>query len=95
MRALLAGLPCPGIRRESPANRLFVEAAKLIQAAEEEAGGARKLELLKRARHKLERIVDSHPSSGLAVKLISGQKIRVNSAVPGALTYSFINSIYK
>ena len=60
---------------ESPANRLFVEAAKLIQAAEEEAGAARKFELLKRARHKLETIVDSHPSSGLAVKLISGQKI--------------------
>ena len=60
---------------EPPANRLFVEAAKLIQAAEEEAGGARKLELLKRARHKLETIVDRHPSSGLAVKLISGQKI--------------------
>ena len=60
---------------ESPANRLFVEAAKLIQVAEEEAGAARKLELLKRAKHKLERIVDSHPSSGLAVKLISGQKI--------------------
>ena len=60
---------------ESPANRLFVEAAKLIRTAEEEAGGARKLELLKRAKHKLERIVDSHPSSGLAVKLISGQKI--------------------
>ena len=60
---------------ESPANRLFVEAAKLIQVAEEEAGAARKLELLKRAKHKLETIVDRHPSSGLAVKLISGQKI--------------------
>ena len=60
---------------ESPANRLFVEAAKLIQAAEEEAGAVRKLELLKHARHKLETIVDRHPSSGLAVKLISGQKI--------------------
>ena len=60
---------------ESPANRLFVEAAKLIRTAAEEAGGARKVELLKRARHKMEAIVDSHPSSGLAVKLISGQKI--------------------
>ena len=60
---------------ESHANRLFVEAAKLIQAAEEEAGATQKLELLKRAKHKLETIVDSHPSSGLAVKLISGQNI--------------------
>ena len=60
---------------ESRANRLFVEAVKLIQTAEEEDGAERKLDLLKRARHKLETIVDRHPSSGLAVKLISGQKI--------------------
>ena len=45
---------------EAPANRLFVEAAKLIQVAEEEAGAVRKLELLKRSKRKLETIVDAN-----------------------------------
>ena len=67
---------------ESRANRLFVEAAKLIQAAEEEAVATRKLELLKDAKRKLEAIVDRHPSSRLAVELVSGQKIGTIS-LPG------------
>ena len=60
---------------ETRANRLFVEAAKLVQAAEKEADAVRKLELLKHARRNLEAIVDRHPSSGLAVKLVSGQNV--------------------
>lgn len=60
---------------ESRANLLFVEAAKLIGAAEKETGAVRKLELLKSAQRKLDRIVDRHPSTDLAVKLVSGQEI--------------------
>ena len=57
------------------ANRLFVQAAKLIQAAEGEAEAWRRIELLKNARSRLETIVDGLPASGLAVKLISGQRV--------------------
>lgn len=60
---------------ESRANLLFVEAAKLIGAAEKETGAVRKLELLKSPQRKLDRIVDRHPSTNLAVKLVSGQEI--------------------
>ena len=60
---------------DTRANRLFVEAVKSIRAAEGETGAPRKLELLKTARRKLEAIVDRHPSSGLAVKLASGQNV--------------------
>ena len=67
---------------ESRANRLFVEAAKLIQVAEEEAIATRKLELLKDAKRKLDTIVDRHPSSRLAVELVSGQNIGTVS-LPG------------
>ena len=67
---------------ESHANRLFVEAAKRIQAAEEEPVAARKFELLNDAKHKLEAIVDRHPSSRLAVELVSGQNIGTVS-LPG------------
>ena len=57
------------------ANRLFVQAAKLIQAAEGEAEVWRGLQLLTNARSRLETIVDGLPASGLAVKLISGQRV--------------------
>ena len=57
------------------ANRLFVQAAKLIQAAEGEAEAWRGLRLLTNARSRLETIVDDLPASGLAVKLISGQRV--------------------
>ena len=67
---------------ESHANRLFVEATKLIQAAEEEAVATRKLDLLKDAKRKLDTIVDRHPSSRLAVELVSGQNIGTVS-LPG------------
>ena len=67
---------------DAGANRLFVEAAKLIQAAEVEAVATRKLELLKDAKRKLETIVDRHPSSRLAVELVSGQNIGTVS-LPG------------
>lgn len=67
---------------ESYANGVFVEAAKLIQAAGEEAVATRKLDLLKDAKRKLEAIVDRHPSSRLAVELVSGQKIGTVS-LPG------------
>ena len=67
---------------ESQANLLFVEAVKLIQVAEEETAAMRKFELLKDAKRKLETIVDRHPSSRLAVELISGQRIGTVS-LPG------------
>ena len=79
--ALLVAHPAQ-VSGDAGANRLFVEAAKLIQVAEEEAVATRKLELLKDAKRKLEAIVDRHPSSRLAVELVSGQKIGTIS-LPG------------
>ena len=57
------------------ANRLLVEAAQLVKAAESQAAAAEKLALLEEAIAKLNEIVDHHPSSGLAVKLITDQPI--------------------
>jgi len=57
------------------ANRLLVEAMKSLQAAEKEQEAAQKLALQKSALAKLNEIVDNHPSSDLAVKLITNQEI--------------------
>lgn len=57
------------------ANRLLVEAMKSIKAAETEQVAARKQALLESALAKLNQIVDDHPASDLAVKLITGQQI--------------------
>ena len=57
------------------ANRLLVEAAQLVKAAESPAAASEKLALLEVAIAKLNEIIEHHPSSGLAVKLATNQPI--------------------
>ena len=57
------------------ANRLMIEAVKLIQASEREPSPDGKFRLLKQAHDSLVEIVDRHPSSDLAVKLATGQRV--------------------
>ena len=57
------------------ANALFVEAAKLIQAATNETDVEVRLDQLTEAQGNFQRIIEDYPSSNLAVKLISGQSI--------------------
>ena len=61
------------------ANRLLVEAVKLIQAAEQEHPASEKLVMLESALTKLNQIMDDHPSSDVAVKLITHQEIGILS----------------
>ena len=63
------------------ANRLLVEAVQMINAAEKASGAAEKLALLEDAIAKLNDIIEHHPSSSLAVKLITDQPI-------GSLSYA-------
>ena len=55
------------------ANKLFVEAVKLVKSAENAEGFEEKADALEKALSKLNKIVDDCPSTDLAVKLISGQ----------------------
>ena len=57
------------------ANRLFVEAVRLIQTAATDQNPTEQLRLLENALSKLHEIIEKHPSTDLAVKLISGQDI--------------------
>ena len=57
------------------ANRLVVEAAKMMKAADTEEGTTEKLALLEAALAKLNEIIEHHPSSGIAVMLITDQPI--------------------
>ena len=57
------------------ANELFVEAVKLVKPAANVVGYEEKAAVLEEALAKLNKIVDDYPSSDLAVKLISGQRI--------------------
>ena len=57
------------------ANSMFVEAVKLIQSSQNTLHNEDKLALLDKALGKLNEIIDSYPSSDLAVKLITGQSI--------------------
>ena len=57
------------------ANRLVVEAVKMIKAAETAEGTADKLALLEGALAKLNDIVERHASSDVAVKLVTDQPI--------------------
>ena len=80
-RLLLIGILClsvvPASAADDPAqaNRLLVEAVKLIQDASTKQDLTEQLPLLENALAKLNEIVEKHPSSDLAVKLITGQKI--------------------
>jgi len=60
----------------SEANKLFVEAVKLVNSAEDlKRGSEGKAVALEEALRKLNEIIDDHPSSDLAVKLITNQDI--------------------
>ena len=62
-----------GADSNSGANRLFVEAVKLVKSIENVEGLEEKAVVLEDPLRKLNEIIDEHPSSDLAVKLISGQ----------------------
>jgi len=55
------------------ANKLFVEASKLVNSVESEGSVVGKLDALEKALVKLNEIVDDHPSSEVAAKLVRGQ----------------------
>ena len=57
------------------ANRLMVEAVGLVGAAEREPSAQERFRLLQRAHELLLDIVQRHPSTDLAVKLATGQRI--------------------
>ena len=66
--------PAAAQAQEPAANRLFVEAQRLtLQAATVPL--ADRIRLLQQARENLKAIIERHPESSLAVKLISGQSI--------------------
>ena len=60
---------------DARANRLMVEAVGLIGAAEREPSAEERFRLLHRAHELLLEIVERHPSTTLAVKLATGQRI--------------------
>jgi len=57
------------------ANKLFVEAVKLVKSAEGEKSFEKTLSVMEEALARLYKIIDDYPSSNLAVKLISGQSV--------------------
>lgn len=57
------------------ANRLMVEAVSFVRAYELEPSAAGKFALLKRAYDNLVEIVERHPTTELAVKLATGQRV--------------------
>jgi len=59
----------------SEANKLFVEAVKLVKSVEDIRDPIEKAAALEEALRKFNEIVDDYPSSDLAVKLISGQSV--------------------
>lgn len=77
--ALLAGLhlsfASPATAGDAEANALLVEAVQLIQLVDNHKSAEDQLAVLNEAIGKLDEIVSEHPSSGLAVSLITGQSI--------------------
>ena len=59
----------------SEANKLFVEAVKLVKSVKNVEGYDEKAVVLEEVLGKLNEIVEDYPSTDLAVKLISGQRI--------------------
>jgi hypothetical protein len=57
------------------ANKLMVEASKLVQAAEGAQSAEEKLKLLDHASDKLNHIVERYPSTELAAKLAAGEPV--------------------
>ena len=74
--SLICLLVLPAVAEDpAGANRLLVEAVKMIKAADSQTERSEKLDLLEGALAKLNEIIDRHPSSSLAVKLITDQPI--------------------
>ena len=57
------------------ANKLMIEAIKLMDAVDLEPSAEKKFDLLKEAHDKLTEIINRYPSTDLAVKLATGQRI--------------------
>ena len=76
---LLACMVCllasSALADDAQANRLMVEAIGLIQASEREPSAEGKFRLLKQAHDNLVVIIERYPSTDLAVKLATGQRI--------------------
>ena len=68
-------LACGSVDEEAEANRRFVEAVALLEAAESESAAPSKLSLLEQAETTLQTTITRYPSTTLAVKLASGQQI--------------------
>lgn len=63
----------------SSANKLLVEAVQFLQSAKQVYPSVKKILLLKKAQNNLNKIITHHPSSDLAVKLITRQNIGIIS----------------
>ena len=72
---LTLSLACGPVDEEAEANKRFVEAVALLEAAESEPAAPAKLSLLEQAETTLQTIIARYPSTELAVKLTSGQQI--------------------
>ena len=73
---VLCSLAWPSFAEDTAhANRLMIEAVKLVEASELEPSPEGKFRLLKQAHDTLVEIIERHPSSDLAVKLATGQRI--------------------
>ncbi len=68
-------LACGPVDEEAEANKRFVEAVALLEAAESESAAPAKLSLLEQAETALQTIIARYPSTALADKLTSGQQI--------------------
>ena len=71
----VAAAPAVALDDDAAANRLVVEAARLVEGARDAVEPARRLELLTRAHDNLKAVVERHAGSGLAVTLATGQSI--------------------
>jgi len=71
--ALMFNVESASAGDHSEANRLFVEAVKLFNAAEDKKSAVGRLDALEGALAKFYEILDEHSSSDLAAKLISAQ----------------------
>ena len=79
VEALLFGAGATLADDTSKASKLYVEAVKLVNSAENAEDPIEKADALEEALAKLNEIVYDYPSSDLAVKLISGQNIELIS----------------
>lgn len=72
--AVLLHAPGPSLGSEAAANRLFVEAALLVDDARD-APPVEAIDLYRQALNRLDKIIDDERDSRLAVELVSGQSV--------------------